>query len=1094
MQQSLSKVLQSPSIRSAMECLAEGKSILVEELWNSSKALFASLAQQATGKHVLLITGASAEENKLLLDFPHFSNVPVIDFPAWETLPHEHVPPSPDIVGERYQALKEVRQSGAPHIVISVLQSCLQKLIPPQSFDNLYLELGIGGAISFQQLTEKLLLMGYSRQPVAADKGEFAIRGGIVDIYPVNSPMPFRFEFFGDEIESIRAYDPNSQISVSPAEKVNITPAQELELLSSQDKLCNLLEYLGPDTLVIIDDLLSVEDRAAALKSLGSTGSKFFGTFEELLDQLEPFQKIFFSHLPIEELTEVKSRPEKGFYSGSTSLTPVGFSMFDRDLKALRWRHPFATITEFFFPEADENHSASSHALYDAVAHLKSDVPLVIIGESEREKQHFLEKLKSHALPADTSFEQGYLSSGCAIDDLPLILLPLTEFTQRFKIRRQKLRSTYHAVPSQLYDLAPGDLVVHLNNGIGKFLGIEKRPNHLGHENEFLMLEYSENAKLYVPIQQSHLVTKYIGATDEVPQLHTLGNPRWKKAKEHTQKAIVGYAKELLDLYAQRQLKKGFSFPLDDEDMRSFEEEFPFEETEDQLTAIHDVKSDMESSKPMDRLICGDVGYGKTEVAMRAAFKAIEGGKQVAVLVPTTVLAMQHYENFSERMRSYPVNVGVISRFRTPKQIKETLQRVQEGSIDILIGTHRIVSKDVIFKDLGLVIIDEEQRFGVKAKEHLKKIKTNVDCVTLSATPIPRTLYMSLVGARDMSVINTPPEDRLPISTIIAEPSDEVLRNALLRELARDGQAFVIHNRVETIYGIADRIRRLLPHARVVVGHGQMSSDELDNVFHAFKNGQADILVATTIIENGIDIPNANTILIDQADKYGLASLYQMRGRVGRWNRRAYAYLLVKDRRTLSEASRKRLNALVEAGSHGGGIKVAMRDLEIRGAGDILGLEQSGHVASIGFHFYCKMLKKTIEALQGGHPMTAFDVKIDFPVDARLPENYVNEVSLRMDIYQRLGEAYTVDDVEKIWSELRDRFGPPPLPAQWLYHLARVRVLSGQKGYTMIKWENMALTTEQKKGSETEIRKRLMKPSKTPEELEKTLLKLLEIQ
>ena len=623
-------------------------------------------------------------------------------------------------------------------------------------------------------------------------------------------------------------------------------------------------------------------------------------------------------------------------------------------------------------------------------------------------------------LPRHTTYKIGYLSSGLVIHDIDLVLFPLTEITHRYKMRRQKLRSTYHTSPSEIYDLIPGEMVVHLNNGIGRYLGMEKRANHLGIPSEFFTIEYADNAKLYVPLNQAHLITKYVGSNEVIPRLHTLGSSRWKKTREQTERAILGYASDLLQNYAKRAIAHGTIYPPDSPDQLAFEEEFPFAETEDQLAAIANIKQDMMSAKSMDRLICGDVGYGKTEVALRAAFKAVvDGRKQVAVLVPTTVLAMQHYENFVERMSNFPVNVGVLSRFRTHKEIKETLDGLAQGSVDIVIGTHRVISEDVKFKELGLVIIDEEQRFGVKAKEHLRKIKLGVDCLTLSATPIPRTLYMSLIGARDMSVINTPPQDRLPIKTIITEFTDQTLQSALLRELSRDGQAFVIHNRVESIFGVAARIKKVLPHARVIVAHGQMHADEIDAAFHAFKSGQADILVATTIVENGIDIPNANTILIDRADQFGLASLYQLRGRVGRWNRRAYAYFLVPSQRSLPEISRKRLQALAEAGGYGGGMKVAMRDLELRGAGDILGTEQSGHVSSIGFHLYCKLLKRTVQTLQGKVPSIITDTKVEFPIDARLPEEYVNEVSLRMEFYQRFGEALSWEEVDALWEKSR---------------------------------------------------------------------------
>ncbi len=501
----------------------------------------------------------------------------------------------------------------------------------------------------------------------------------------------------------------------------------------------------------------------------------------------------------------------------------------------------------------------------------------------------------------------------------------------------------------------------------------------------------------------------------------------------------------------------------------------------------------MMSDKVMDRLICGDVGYGKTEVAMRAAFKAVlDGHKQVAVLVPTTVLAMQHYENFTDRMHHFPIRVGVLSRFRTAKQIKETLEGVANGSIDIVIGTHRLISEDVKFKDLGLIIIDEEQRFGVKAKEHLKQIKADVDCLTLSATPIPRTLYMALVGVRNMSIINTPPQDRLPIKTVVTEANDQIIKNALLRELARDGQVFIIHNRVESIDAVATRIQTLLPQSRILIAHGQMHSDEVDMAFHTFKKGQADILVATTIVENGIDIPNANTILIDRADQFGLATLYQMRGRVGRWNRRAYAYFLVPNLSTLPEVARKRLNALAEASGYGGGMKIAMRDLEIRGAGNILGTEQSGHITSVGFHLYCKLLKRIIQALQGKAPSIMTDTKMEFSIDARLPEDYINEASLRMEIYQRLGEALSWEELNELWVEVQDRFGSAPEPALWLYHLTRLRIYAARHGFTLIKQDKMSLTIEKHKGQEHLVRKILMPKIKSPQEMEQKILEELE--
>lgn len=1087
--------LESQKIAALCEALQQGESVLVEEIWNSPKALIAASAQKATGKHILILTGANQEEVKLYHDFPLFTEHPVADFPAWETLPTELIPPSPDIVGERYKVLHEVSKHSKPYIIISGIQACLQKLIPPSQFSDLYLSLKPGDSISFDRLIHRLSDMGYVRTPATGEKGEFSVRGGILDVFPVSSPDPYRIEFWGDEIESMRIFDPIGQKSVRSVESVEISPAQELELIKNTQQLCSILDYLGPNTIVIFDDLLALEDRYASLISICGSPTRSFSGIDQFLEQLSPLQKIFWSQQPIEELSEIKlsEKQSKSYYSKEISLHEISFHMFNRQFFAKRWPHPFVELSDYLLPESLDE--VSGQELLSAVEKLSnSETQLHFLCSTELEETTLQKKILDSRiiLPKKTKTHLGYLSSGLVIEDSKTVLFPMTEITHRYKIRRQKQRSTYHTLPTEVFDIAPGEMVVHLNHGIGKYLGIEMKPNNVGIPSEFMLLEYAENSRLYVPLNQSYLVSKYIGSNEEIPKMHTLGSSRWKKAKETTERAILEYAADLLNLYAKREMIGGYSYPPDGEDTKAFEEDFPYVETEDQLSAIASLKEDMQSKKAMDRLVCGDVGYGKTEVAMRAAFKAVvDGRKQVAVLVPTTVLAMQHYENFVERMSHFPINIAVLSRFRTPKEVKESLKLLSEGSVDIVIGTHRMISDDVKFKDLGLIIIDEEQRFGVKVKEHLKKIKAGVDCLTLSATPIPRTLYMSLIGARDMSVISTPPQDRLPITTIITEPNDASIKNALQRELARDGQAYVIHNRVETIFERADQIKKLLPQARIVVGHGQMSSDEIDTVFHTFKSGRADILVATTIIENGIDIPYANTIIIDRADQFGLADLYQLRGRVGRWNRKAYAYFLVPKLRSLPELTRKRLNALAESSGYGGGMKIAMRDLEIRGAGNILGLEQSGHVSAIGFHLYCKLLKRTVQKLQGKIPPSVLDTKIEFPYDARLPEEYVNEVSLRMEMYQRFGEAMSLDEVEPIWAELQDRFGPPPLPAEWLYYITRIRIRASQAGCTLLKLDKLSLTVEKGKGGQPALRKVLISPPKNPQDLEAKIIKVL---
>lgn len=1085
----------SKKIKELESALKNGDSILIENLWSASKAYIAALAIDATQKNLLILTGASQEEIRFFDDFAYFAKNQAADYPAWEALPSENIAPSPDIVGERYRVLNQLKSKDGPVAIISSLQSALQRIISKEKFQSLYLTLNKGDTFSYEGLIQKLLEMGYSKDYMVSDKGQFAVRGGIIDVFPVTSPDPFRIEFFGDEIESIRIFDPVGQKSVKMADSVELTAAKELEMLPHEKKLSTLLDYLGENTLIIFDDLLSLEDRYAQLKNMLGTGNKNFLSIEEFLNETEKFQKIFWSRQEIETLSQIKTEKQRGYYSENAPMRSLTFEMFDKIYHTKRFIHPFEEASAYLIQDASDDYYPTSDEVFYALGKLREDCHLIILSPTELEEANFKKRLENAliTLPKNSSFQIGYLSSGIAFLDQNTLLFPLTEITRRYKIRRQKQRSTYHTTPSESYDLSPGELIVHLNHGIGKFLGFEKKPNHLGLLVEFFLIEYAESGKLYVPINQAYLITKYIGATDEIPRLHTIGSSRWKKAKEQTSKAILGYAKELLELQAKREIKGGFIYPEDSEDVKIFEEMFPFEETEDQMAAIHDLKEDMKSKKSMDRLICGDVGYGKTEVAIRAAFKAVmDGQKQVAVLVPTTILAMQHYENFVERMREFPINIAVVSRFKSAKEIRDAIQGAANGTIDILIGTHRLTSSDIQFKNLGLIVIDEEQRFGVKTKEHLKKMKADADCLTLSATPIPRTLYMSLIGARDMSVVSTPPQDRLPITTIIAEHKEQTIKNAILRELARDGQVFIIHNRVDTIFDVAEKTQKLVPGASIAVAHGQMHADEIDNVFHAFKTGKADILISTTIIESGIDIPNANTILIDRADRFGMADLYQMRGRVGRWNRRAYAYFLVPNMRTLPELSRKRLNALVESSGYGGGMKIAMRDLELRGAGDILGIEQSGYVSSIGFHLYCKLLKRTVLALQRKIPAQIAETKMDFSLDARIPDDYIDSSTLRMEIYKRFGEAFSLNDVDVIFQEMEDRFGRAKETALNLYYLARLRVIAQLHGINELKIDKISASATFIRNNKETSKTWILKKFKSGKELEGQLKPLIE--
>ncbi len=1052
------KPVSSPSLSVLLEKIKEkSHSLVLEGLWGSAKAYLATEIVRACGRSILLLTGG-VREDRLFHDLAYFAPSLTLEFPAWETLPGEEIQPSCDILGKRFEALYTLAKRKGPSIVLCPLPSFLQKVLSKKSLSSYCIEWKIGTKIAFQEIPSLLLSLGYKREAIVSDKGQFALRGGIVDLFPASATDPYRVDFFDDEIDAIRTFDPIGQKSNQKVDRLFLSPAQELPLLQKESSLLGIEDFLE-EPILFWDDLLSIEDAYVSLKEMPGAKSPFFASFGEKLAKFRGH--LFCSNESIEQFSAKKHK------RGTSPLfQSISFALLNQTFEAERFFHPFRKIGE--------------------------ELPPSVLCVAPNETDHE-EMKKKHAELTTAPFQIGSLSGGFVIEDGSFALLSYADVSGKAPIRRQKWRSSHHTPPSEFHHLQAGDLVVHFHSGIGKYLGLEKQKNHLGVETEFLILEYAGQSKLFVPLSQSHLVSRYIGAKEERPPLSELGTKRWQKVRDHATSQIVGYAHDLLQAQAERVFRGGFIYPPDGPLMEQFEKDFPYIETEDQLLSIRAIKEDMRSEKPMDRLICGDVGYGKTEVAMRAACKAVvDGGKQVAVLVPTTVLAMQHFDTFSQRMAPFPIKVDVVSRFRTAKQSKETLEKVYLGQVDVLIGTHRLLSQDVKFKDLGLIIIDEEQRFGVRSKEHLKKLKTGVDCLTLSATPIPRTLYMSLIHAREMSVIHTPPQDRLPIKTIIAETEHSLIQNALMREFSRGGQAFYIHNRVETIYGRAEEIQKLVPQARVAVVHGQMDSDEIDSIFHRFKEGGLDLLFATTIIENGIDVPNANTILIDRADTYGLADLYQLRGRVGRWNRAAYAYFLIPRHVRLTEVAQKRLSALAESSGYGGGMKVAMRDLEIRGAGDILGVQQSGQVSAIGFHLYCKLLKKAIDALKHKKPISFYETKMEFSFSAYFPGNYISDVSIRMELYYRLGEVGTLEAVDDLFAEIEDRFGPWPEPVVFLYHLSRIRVFAAEKGIISLKFGTLSITAEKQMGKETKTHTFLMpKKMQHPSLLEKHVTEAL---
>ncbi len=911
----------------------------------------------------------------------------------------ENALPDPELNAERLQTLSRIR-SEERCLIVTTAGGLEADAPAPGKMDSLSLPLRRGEEIALDHLSQRLADAGYERVPQVALRGQFAIRGGIVDLFSWQHTLPLRIEFFGDEIESLRHFDLDAQTAVQPLEAVEI-------LLGEAEGQACVRDYLRPGDLLLNLDA-GLEEQAAVTISAEGEG--------------EP---LFDDH---------------------------GLGVFEAGDLVIE-----AGKRQQFFRQLDQ------------WLEEKWEVHLLCNNEGERERFH---DLLPHPDHPRLHLAIGSINTGFLYPKGKIAILCDAELFGRYRntrARRQAMRRAQeHARRSQIdfSELVEDDIVVHLEHGIARFEELTTFAKPDGSEEEVLVLEFARGAKLYVPLEQAYLVSRYVGVGKRNPELSELGDARWSRAKAQAQKAVFDYAASLLSLHAERESAPGHSFPPDTAWQGEFERSFLYRETPDQLTAITQTKADMESPRPMDRLICGDVGFGKTEVAIRAAFKAVTGGRQVAVLVPTTVLAQQHYQNFRERMSDYPIRVETLSRFRTAAQQREVLEGMADGSVDIVVGTHRLISKDVRFKDLGLVVIDEEQRFGVVHKERFKELFKRVDVLTLSATPIPRTLYLSLMGARDMSILETPPQNRVPTETIICGYDERVIRDAIRQELARQGQVFFLHNRVASIEGMRTKLRQLVPKARIVVGHGQMDEHELEAVMQQFIEGKADVLLSTTIIESGLDIPNANTIIIDRADRFGLADLYQLRGRVGRAQQKAYAYLMIP-RDLMAGEARKRIAAIRQYSSLGAGFKIAMRDLEIRGAGNILGTQQSGHIVAIGFDLYCQLLKQAVAKLKGEkvHPRVELPVRLDFlatseadflraepgsVAPAFLPAAFISEARTRIAAYRALAEVTTSEGVEALRREWRDRFGRFPEAVENLLLLAEIRLAAAARKITRL--------------------------------------------
>jgi len=1015
----------------------------------------------------------------------------VLRLPAHDVLPFENLSPHPDIQEQRAAVLWKF-VSGAASIVVVPVESVALRLFPRSYYTGLALKLERGEEVDIGMLMDHLASVGYTQVDLVEMPGQFARRGGILDVYSPEADRPIRVDFFGDEIESMRKFDPETQRSSTALDEALLLPLAEIP--ASEKLLAAVHARLSRKRIEDADE--DAEDTIADLaEAQGVTifpGWEFFAAVagaETHLLKLLPRCSLF-----VEEPAMVRNQIDRWWNkveqrhdrSGIGSLIrPEDIYLRPEILQAMLASHPGLDLDQLgavdvidddttlgeieFATRPTLRFHGSIPSFIEQIRNLISQEQRILLAApNQPEVERLATVLREYQLPYrlgsrnphagsenlydETSHLAGdmrvpvivraQIASGVSVPDRNFILFGANDLSDEADVtaRLEPRKSKTAAFVSDFRDLTIGDYVVHVEHGIGRYVGL-KEIEQDGLTVEFMVLEFAEQARLYVPLTRLDLIQKY-RSTDAGPQpvLNKLGSQQWTKTRARVKKAMEDMADELLKLYAERQAAKGFAFNVDNEFQLEFEEAFDYTETDDQLNAIADIKRDMESTRPMDRLLCGDVGYGKTEVAMRAAFKSVQDGKQVAVLTPTTILAFQHYETFKKRFSQFPINIEMISRFRTQKEQKEILERTEQGKVDVLVGTHRLLSQDIKFLDLGLLIVDEEQRFGVRHKERLKQMRRAIDVLAMSATPIPRTLHMSLIGLRDMSVIETPPKDRMAIQTVVAKFDEKLVRSAIELEMERGGQVYFVHNRVESIYELAAKIHELVPAARVTVGHGQMSEGELEKVMLAFVHSEYDVLVATSIIENGLDISRANTILINRADRHGLSELYQLRGRVGRSNRRAYAYLLIPPEQELTDIARRRLAALKEFSDLGAGFKIAALDLELRGAGNMLGGQQSGHIEAVGFEMYTTMLEQAVKELKGEGDDQRAATQLNLGIALRIEENYVPEENQRLRLYKKIAGAASEQALDDVRAELQDRYGPLPDHTVHLLEAARLRI------------------------------------------------------
>jgi transcription-repair coupling factor (superfamily II helicase) len=1080
------------------------------------KALIVARLARATSAPILVIspTGESAQRlhDHLFALGPQAHLSPAQNgeeepyaalIPSLEALLYEDISPDPRLVGDRLLGLTHLLRSasgagGAPRIFVAGAPAVLQRCPPPSVLQHAFVTLRAGESVDRDALLLRLLEMGHKREEMVESPGEVSVRGGVVDIFPASAAWPVRVEFFGDEIESLRRFDPTTQRSVESLNEVTVLPAREVYLT----------EAAAARARPLIEESLRAQSEVLRSEGKGLEAGRLEERIQDVLQALEQRAHVrgmeyflpclyadsatLLDYLPAEALVVVDEPGRLGqhYEDFQNDLLELQAARLDQGL-LLPLPEPLHLSLQDAQPALDR-HRVVELSLFGGAPQRTPDLHVTISSQpmeefagdvahmahelkrwqtegnrvliATRQVDRLIELLDEAGLGDMVREDPGTmpragqlvlserpLNEGFRLPGADLAALTDRELFGWRRLRRPVRRRAAEGVPlGSLTDLSPGDYVVHINHGVGIYRGLVRRGPE-GQEREYLLVEYAEGDRLYVPAEQFDRVQKYLGGEEERPQVHRLGGSEWERAKRRARRSAQELAGELVRLYAARREQPGHAFGPDTPWQREMEDGFLYEETPDQLTAIDAVKQDMQTPQPMDRLVCGDVGYGKTEVAVRAAFKAVMDGKQVAVLVPTTVLAQQHYGTFRERLTPYPVRIEMLSRFRSAKEQARIVADLEAGAVDIVVGTHRLLSKDIHFKGLGLVVVDEEQRFGVRHKEKLKQLRTTVDVLTMTATPIPRTLHMALSGIRDMSVINDPPEGRTSIITRTLPREDGIIREAILRELERGGQVYVVHNRVQSITHIAHHIQRLVPHARVVVAHGQMNERQLENAMLEFYAGDAHILVSTTIIENGLDIPNVNTMVVTDADRLGLAQLYQLRGRVGRSNRQAYAYLMWTAYKQLTETAEKRIAAIREFSELGSGFKVALRDLEIRGAGNLLGPEQHGFVSSVGFELYMQMLADAVQEAKGETPPPRPQVSVDLPVHAYLPEGYAPDLNQRIELYRRLAAAPDHSRLDDLAEEIADRYGHPlPEPVQHLVRLARLKVRCASAGVQTI--------------------------------------------